>query len=90
LPLATFLHEHVVAYETDEVTRLIADTHDRTAFAPIAHLTVGGFRDWLLGDAATPAIVSALAPAMLRAMRAAKISGVRLKDDTERLLDRQA
>jgi len=45
LPLATFLREHVVAYETDEVTRLIADTYDQAAFAPIAHPTVGGFRD---------------------------------------------
>jgi ethanolamine ammonia-lyase large subunit len=47
LPLAAFLHEHVVPYETDEVTRLIIDTHDSKAFAPIAHLTVGGLRDWL-------------------------------------------
>ena len=33
LPLATFLAEHVVPYESDEVTRLIVDTHDRAAFA---------------------------------------------------------
>src|SRR5262245_32247459 len=52
LPLAAFLHEQVVPYETDEVTRLIVDTHDREAFAPIAHLTVGGLRDWLLSDEA--------------------------------------
>jgi ethanolamine ammonia-lyase large subunit len=52
LPLSTFLDEALVPYETDEVTRLIVDTHDRAAFAPIAHLTVGGFRDWLLSDAA--------------------------------------
>src|SRR3546814_1020539 len=44
LPLATFLNETVIPYETDEVTRLIVDGHDRTAFAPVAHLTVGGFR----------------------------------------------
>src|SRR3954465_4375089 len=50
LPLTTFLQEPVVPYETDEVTRLIIDSHDRTAFATIAHLTVGGFRDWLLSD----------------------------------------
>src|ERR1700735_5154510 len=80
LPLATFLHEHVVAYETDEVTRLIADTHDRTAFAPIAHLTVGGFRDWLLGDAATPAVVSALAPGVTPEMAAAVSKISRLQD----------
>ena len=48
IPLATFLNDVVVPYETDEVTRLIIDSHDREAFRPIAHLTVGGFRDWLL------------------------------------------
>ncbi|WP_310460823.1 ethanolamine ammonia-lyase subunit EutB [Sphaerotilus sp.] len=52
LPLKTFLNEALVPYETDEVTRLILDTHDAAAFAEIAHLTVGDFRDWLLGDAA--------------------------------------
>ena len=34
--------------KTDEVTRLIVDSHDAAAFAPVAHLTVGEFRDWLL------------------------------------------
>ncbi|WP_055477269.1 ethanolamine ammonia-lyase subunit EutB [Gordonia sp. HS-NH1] len=48
VPLSRFLDEALVPYESDEVTRLIVDTHDRTAFAEIAHLTVGGFRDWLL------------------------------------------
>ncbi|CCG99158.1 Ethanolamine ammonia-lyase [Fibrella aestuarina BUZ 2] len=48
LPLGTFLTEAVIPYEQDEVTRLIIDSHDRAAFAPISHLTVGGFRDWLL------------------------------------------
>ena len=62
LPLATFLNEAVVPYESDEVTRLIVDSHDRAAFAPISHLTVGGFRDWLLADETTTAILSALAP----------------------------
>src|SRR3954465_10243578 len=47
-PLSLFLAELVVPYETDEVTRLIIDRHDAAAFAPVAHLTVGGFRDWLL------------------------------------------
>src|SRR5713226_3523383 len=61
LPLATFLNEVVVPYEDDEVTRLIIDSHDARAFAPVAHLTVGGFRDWLLGDGATTATLSVLA-----------------------------
>lgn len=52
MPLETFLNEEVVPYDTDEVTRLIMDTHDRQAFSPISHLTVGGFRDWLLEQSA--------------------------------------
>ena len=52
LPLRTLLIEPVVPYEADEVTRLIVDTHDPVAFAPIAALTVGAFREYLL--AATP------------------------------------
>src|SRR3954454_7027240 len=46
VPLTRFLDEPVVPYETDEVTRLIIDSHDRGAFQPISHLTVGGLRDW--------------------------------------------
>jgi ethanolamine ammonia-lyase large subunit len=71
LPLATFLNEAVVPYEDDEVTRLIIDTHDAAAFAPVAHLTVGGFRDWLLGDGATTATLSALACGITPEMAAA-------------------
>src|SRR6187551_2303514 len=62
VPLKQFLQETVVPYEADEVTRLIIDSHDAAAFAPIASLTVGGFRDWLLSDAATPAVLNKLAP----------------------------
>jgi len=71
LPLATFLDEVVVPYENDEVTRLIIDDHDAAAFAPIAHLTVGGFRDWLLGDDATTETLSALASGITPEMAAA-------------------
>lgn len=53
VPLKQFLNEAVIPYEDDEVTRLILDSHAALAFAPIASLTVGGFRDWLLSDAAT-------------------------------------
>src|SRR6516165_2120331 len=60
LPLRAFLDAPVLPYETDEVTLLIIDTHDRAAFAPIAHLTVGGFRDWLLSDLATTEALAAL------------------------------
>jgi ethanolamine ammonia-lyase large subunit len=53
VPLKQFLNEAVIPYEDDEVTRLILDSHDLQAFAGISSLTVGGFRDWLLSDAAT-------------------------------------
>jgi ethanolamine ammonia-lyase large subunit len=78
LPLRTFLTDHVIPYETDEVTRLIIDTHDEAAFAPIAHLTVGGLRDWLLSDAAMPAVLASVAPGITPEMAAAvsKISRV--------------
>ena len=39
VPLQQFLDEPLVPYETDEVTRLIIDTHDREAFAPVSGLT---------------------------------------------------
>lgn len=71
LPLKTFLTEVVVPYEEDEVTRLIIDGHDAKAFAPVASFTVGGFRDWLLSDAATGASLAALAPGLTPEMVAA-------------------
>src|SRR6201989_3334430 len=58
VPLATILAEPVVPYESDEVTRLIIDSHDAAAFAPLAALTVGDFREFLL--AAGPDDVAAL------------------------------
>ena len=53
VPLRQFLDEPVIPYEDDEVTRLILDSHDVAGFLPVSSLTVGGFRDWLLSDAAT-------------------------------------
>ena len=80
LPLATLLSDHVVPYETDEVTRLIVDSHDRNAFAPIGHLTVGGLRDWLLSDHATRDVLAALAPGVTPEMAAAVSKISRLQD----------
>ena len=80
LPLARFLQEAVVPYEDDEVTRLILDGHDAAAFAPVAHLTVGGFRDWLLGDAADEGALAALAPGLTPEMAAAVSKLMRVQD----------
>ena len=80
VPLQTFLDEAVVPYESDEVTRLVIDSHDRIAFAPIAHLTVGGFRDWLLSYAADSPALAALAAGVTPEMAAAVSKLMRNQD----------
>ncbi len=71
LALTDFLREAIVPYESDEVTRLILDTHNREAFTPISSLTVGEFRDWLLSGAATTKSLAALASGVTPEMAAA-------------------
>jgi ethanolamine ammonia-lyase large subunit len=80
VPLKTFLNEAVVPYEDDEVTRLIIDKHDGAAFAPVSSLTVGDFRNWLLGDTATTESLTALAPGLTPEMVAATSKLCRLQD----------
>ncbi|WP_028577876.1 ethanolamine ammonia-lyase subunit EutB [Desulfomicrobium escambiense] len=80
VPLERFLEEHVIPYEEDEVTRLISDTHDRDAFAPIRGLTVGEFRDWLLTDAVDGEVLTRLAPGVTPEMAAAVSKLMRLQD----------
>jgi ethanolamine ammonia-lyase large subunit len=79
-PLATFLAVPLVPYETDEITRLICDTHDRAAFAPIAALTVGEFRDFLLAETTTTTVLAALAPGVTPEMAAAVSKIMRNQD----------
>jgi ethanolamine ammonia-lyase large subunit len=80
VPLRTFLNEALVPYEQDEVTRLIVDTHDASAFAPVASLTVGGFRDWLCSDRATTEMLARLAPGLTPEMAAAVSKLMRNQD----------
>ncbi len=80
VPLKRFLNEAIVPYEKDEVTRLILDTHDAAAFAPISAFTVGQFRDWLLTDAADTQTLSALAAGITPEMAAAASKLMRLQD----------
>jgi ethanolamine ammonia-lyase large subunit len=80
LPLTAFLNEAVVPYETDEVTRLIFDTHDAGAFASIASLTVGGLRDWLLSGDANTQSLTVLAPGLTPEMVAAVSKLMRVQD----------
>jgi len=80
VPLAAFLHEAVVPYESDDVTRLIVDTHDAAAFARVAGLTVGELRDWLLSDEATGERLAALATGLMPEMVAAVSKLMRVQD----------
>ena len=80
LPLTAFLNEALIPYETDEVTRLILDTHDPAAFAPIASLSVGALRDHLLSHEATTESLAALAPGLTPEMAAAVSKLMRVQD----------
>ena len=80
LPLTAFLNDPLIPYETDEVTRLILDGHDARAFAPVAAMTVGGLRDWLLSPAADAAALAALAPGLTPEMVAAVSKLMRNQD----------
>src|ERR1700731_3284477 len=80
VPLKQFLHETVIPYEDDEVTRLIVDTHDRSAFTPVAPLTVGAFRDWLLSDPATGEVLKKLSRGVTPEMAAAVSKLMRNQD----------
>ncbi len=71
IPLARFLSDLLIPYEEDEVTRLILDSHDPTAFAPVRDFTVGQFRDWLLRYETTPEILGLLSPGLTPEMVAA-------------------
>lgn len=80
VPLKQFLNETVVPYEDDEVTRLIVDSHDAAGFATISALTVGGFRDWLLSDAATSEVLTKISRGITPEMAAAVSKLMRNQD----------
>jgi ethanolamine ammonia-lyase large subunit len=71
VPLADFLEEPIIPYDEDEVTRLILDSHDPKAFAPVASMCVGEFRDWLLEYTTDGVALASLAPGLTPEMVAA-------------------
>ncbi|VFU09639.1 ethanolamine ammonia-lyase subunit EutB [Methylocella tundrae] len=79
-PLKVFLNEALIPYEDDEVTRLIVDEHDAGAFAPVSGLTVGDFRNWLLGPDADELALTKLAPGLTPEMVAAVSKLMRVQD----------
>jgi ethanolamine ammonia-lyase large subunit len=80
IPLKTFLQDLIIPYESDEVTRLIIDTHDQEAFTEISHLTVGDFRDWLLSDLADTATLKRVSTGITPEMAAAVSKLMRNQD----------
>jgi ethanolamine ammonia-lyase large subunit len=80
VPLKRFLEELLIPYETDEVTRLIIDSHDARAFSEISHLTVADFRDWLLSDEADSATLKRVSPGITPEMAAAVSKLMRNQD----------
>ena len=79
-PLRRFLNEPVIPYETDDVTRLILDSHVPEAFSPISHLTVGEFREWLLDEETQDEALAAVAPGVTPEMAAAVSKIMRVQD----------
>lgn len=80
VPLRTFLTEHLIPYEQDEITRLIIDSHDEKAFAPISHLTVGDFRNFLLEESTDTFTLQALQKGLTPEMVAAVSKLMRIQD----------
>jgi ethanolamine ammonia-lyase large subunit len=80
LPLKRFLEEQLIAYEDDEVTRVILDDHQADAFAPISSFTVGDFRNWLLSDAVGTNELNAISPGLTPEMVAAVSKIMRNQD----------
>lgn len=80
VPLKTFLNDALIPYEKDEITRLILDEHDQQAFAPIAHFTVGDFRNWLLSDYATSEVLASVSAGITPEMAAAVCKIMRNQD----------
>ena len=80
LPLKRFLEEQLIAYEDDEVTRVILDDHRADTFAPISSFTVGDFRNWLLSDAVGANELNAVAPGLTPEMVAAVSKIMRNQD----------
>jgi len=80
VPLKRFLEETVIPYEADEVTRLILDSHDESAFGDISHLTVGDFRNWLLSADTDTATLTRISPGVTPEMAAAVSKLMRNQD----------
>jgi ethanolamine ammonia-lyase large subunit len=80
VPLRTFLEDLLIPYETDEVTQLIIDEHDKPAFSLISNFTVGEFRDWLLTHEVDNTIIKSIGDGLMPEMVAAVSKLMRNQD----------
>ncbi|MFO0813600.1 MAG: ethanolamine ammonia-lyase subunit EutB [Gemmatales bacterium] len=71
VPLQAFLDQPVIDPEVDDVSRLILETHDSARFQSYRSMTVGEFREWLLGSMRTPEQLRNIAWAITPEMAAA-------------------
>jgi ethanolamine ammonia-lyase large subunit len=79
-PLQSFLKEDILGVDGDEVTALIFARHDPAAFAPVAHMTVGEFREWLLAATTTGDMLAKLRTGLTPEMVAAVSKIMRIQD----------
>ena len=80
ISLKDFLNHAVIPYETDEITRLIIDGHDKASFDQISGFTVGSLRDWLLSDQVDGVVIQQLKYAFTPEMIAAVSKIMRNQD----------
>ncbi|MCP9745594.1 ethanolamine ammonia-lyase subunit EutB [Lacihabitans sp. CS3-21] len=80
VPLNLFLTDHLIPYESDEITRLIVDSLDKNSFSIIRHLTVGDFRNWLLLDATDTEVLDQIKMGLMPEMVAAVSKIMRNQD----------
>jgi ethanolamine ammonia-lyase large subunit len=71
LSLAEIARQPLIDPDTDDVSRLILDTFQQDIFQPIAHFTVGEFREYILDDATTGSDLKRLQWAILPEIAAA-------------------
>src|SRR5437588_2127646 len=71
VPLGEVVDRPLVDPDADDVSRLTLDALDPEAFRPLRSLTVGEFREYLLGDDVGEADLRALQPALTPEVAAA-------------------
>jgi ethanolamine ammonia-lyase large subunit len=71
LTLAEIVAQPLIDPSEDEVSRLILDSYDREAFAPLKSLAVGELREWILDDATGEAELRPLQRALIPEIAAA-------------------